>query len=104
MIFSLDPLRSFSVYKPTFELKQKYFLFLSLHTEDVLVSAKSRINASLSFSYPIGAFGAGGVIKRKIIAYGSGQLVLEELKLYSGRVGRLWDGGLIGRGHRYTYD
>ena len=44
----LDPLRSFSVYKPTFELKQTYSLLLSLHTEDVLVSAKSRINASLT--------------------------------------------------------
>ena len=62
-------------YKPTFELKQKYSLLLSLHTEDVLVSAKSRINTSLSFGYPTGAFGASDVVKRKIIAYGPGQLI-----------------------------
>ena len=50
-------------------------MLLSLHTEDVLVSAKSRINVSLTFGYPTGAFGAGDVIRGKIIAYGPGQLV-----------------------------
>lgn len=83
IIFSLDPLRSFSAYKPSFELKQKYFLLLSLHTKDVLVSSKSKRNASLSFGYPTSALEAGDRFKAKIIAYGLGQLVWEEFKPYS---------------------
>lgn len=50
-------------------------MLLSLHTKDVLVSAKSKRKASLSFGHPTSAFGAGDRFKGIIIAYGLGQLV-----------------------------